>query len=234
MLKLKTMQSSKPLHGEPYVSLFPSLTQPSITNAGGLVPIVVEQSSRGERSYDIYSRLLKERVIFLVGQVEDYMANLVVAQLLFLESENPDKDIHLYINSPGGSVTAGMAIYDTMQFIKPDISTLCIGQAASMGALLLAGGAAKKRYCLPHSRMMIHQPLGGFQGQASDFDIHAREILKVRERLNSILAKHTGQDLQQVANDTERDNFMDAEEALAYGLVDKIMDKRDVSLKDKT
>lgn len=209
-----------------------SMSQP-ITNAGGLVPIVVEQSARGERSYDIYSRLLKERVIFIVGQIEDYMANLVVAQLLFLESENPEKDIHLYINSPGGSVTSGMAIYDTMQFIKPDVSTLCIGQAASMGALLLAGGAANKRFCLPHSRMMIHQPLGGFQGQASDFDIHAREILKVRERLNNILASHTGQNLEQVATDTERDNFMDAEEALAYGLIDKIMDKREVALKDK-
>jgi len=216
------------------VSIFSSPANQPITNAGGLVPIVVEQSARGERSYDIYSRLLKERVIFLVGQIEDYMANLAVAQLLFLESENPEKDIHLYINSPGGSVTAGMAIYDTMQFIKPDVSTLCIGQAASMGALLLAGGADKKRYCLPHSRMMIHQPLGGFQGQASDFDIHAREILKVRERLNGILSKHTGQNLEQVATDTERDNFMDAEEALAYGLIDKIMEQREVSLKDKT
>ncbi|HEY5141534.1 MAG TPA: ATP-dependent Clp protease proteolytic subunit, partial [Methylococcales bacterium] len=166
--------------------------------AGGLVPIVIEQTARGERSFDIYSRLLKERVIFLVGQVEDYMANLVVAQLLFLESENPDKDIHLYINSPGGSVTAGMSIYDTMQFIKPDVSTLCIGQAASMGALLLTGGAKDKRYCLPHSRMMIHQPLGGFQGQASDFDIHAREILSIRDKLNKILAFHTGQPLEKV------------------------------------
>lgn len=164
--------------------------------AGGLVPMVIEQTARGERSYDIYSRLLKERVIFLVGQVEDYMANLIVAQLLFLESENPDKDIHLYINSPGGSVTAGMAIYDTMQFIKPDVSTMCIGQAASMGSLLLAGGAAGKRYCLPNSRVMIHQPLGGFQGQASDFDIHAREILTIREKLNKILAHHTGQDIE--------------------------------------
>ncbi len=204
-----------------------------ITAAGGLVPIVVEQSARGERAYDIYSRLLKDRVLFIVGQVEDYMANLVVAQLLFLESENPEKDIHLYINSPGGSVTAGMAIYDTMQFIKPDVSTLCIGQAASMGALLLAGGATGKRYCLPHSRMMIHQPLGGFQGQASDFDIHAREILKVRDRLNKILAQHTKQSLEQIAADTERDNFMDAEEALAYGLIDKIMDKRESSVKEK-
>lgn len=216
--------------------IFPPETRHSsspITAAGGLVPIVVEQSARGERSYDIYSRLLKERVIFIVGQVEDYMANLVVAQLLFLESENPEKDIHLYINSPGGSVTAGMAMYDTMQFIKPEVSTLCIGQAASMGALLLAGGAAGKRYCLPHSRMMIHQPLGGFQGQASDFDIHAREILKVRERLNHILAQHTGQNFEQVAADTERDNFMDAQEALAYGLIDQVMDKRAPALKEK-
>lgn len=197
-----------------------------IRAAGGLVPMVVEQSARGERAYDIYSRLLKERVIFLVGQVEDYMANLVVAQLLFLESENPDKDIYLYINSPGGSVTAGMAIYDTMQFIKPDVSTLCIGQAASMGALLLAGGAKNKRYCLPHSRMMIHQPLGGFQGQATDFDIHAREILKVRERLNSILTKHTGQPLERIEQDTERDHFQDANEAKAYGLIDEVLIER--------
>jgi len=199
---------------------------PHTVAAGGLVPIVVEQSARGERAYDIYSRLLKERVIFLVGQVEDYMANLVVAQLLFLESENPDKDIHLYINSPGGSVSAGLAIYDTMQFIKPDISTLCIGQAASMGALLLTGGAAGKRYCLPHSRMMIHQPLGGFQGQATDIDIHAREILKVRERLNSILAKHTGQPLETIQKDTERDHFLVAEEGVAYGLVDAVLSTR--------
>lgn len=191
-----------------------------------LVPMVVEQSARGERAYDIYSRLLKERVIFLVGQVEDYMANLVVAQLLFLESENPDKDIHLYINSPGGSVSAGMAIYDTMQFIKPDVSTMCIGQAASMGALLLAGGAAGKRYCLPHSRMMIHQPLGGFQGQASDFDIHAREILQVRERLNKILAQHTGQPLEKISVDTDRDNFMNGSAAVEYGLIDAILSKR--------
>ncbi len=191
-----------------------------------LVPMVVEQSARGERAYDIYSRLLKERVIFLVGQVEDYMANLVVAQLLFLESENPDKDIHLYINSPGGSVSAGMAIYDTMQFIKPDVSTMCIGQAASMGALLLAGGAAGKRYCLPHSRMMIHQPLGGFQGQASDFDIHAREILQVRERLNKILAHHTGQPLGKISVDTDRDNFMNGSAAVEYGLIDAILSKR--------
>ncbi len=199
----------------------------SVIENSGLVPMVVEQSSRGERAYDIYSRLLKERVIFMVGQVEDHMANLVVAQLLFLESENPDKDIHLYINSPGGSVTAGMSIYDTMQFIKPDVSTMCIGQAASMGALLLAGGAAGKRYCLPHSRMMIHQPLGGFQGQASDFEIHAQEILKVRERLNSILAHHTGQPIEQVRKDTDRDNFMSGEESVAYGLIDQVMVKRE-------
>ncbi len=193
---------------------------------GGLVPMVVEQSARGERAYDIYSRLLKERVVFIVGQVEDYMANLVVAQLLFLESENPDKDIHLYINSPGGSVSAGLAIYDTMQFIKPDISTLCIGQAASMGALLLTGGAKEKRYCLPHSRMMIHQPLGGFQGQATDIDIHAREILKVRERLNAILANHTGQPLETIEQDTERDNFLEADVAVEYGLVDAVLSTR--------
>ncbi len=194
--------------------------------AGGLVPMVVEQTARGERSYDIYSRLLKERVIFLVGQVEDYMANLVVAQLLFLESENPDKDIHLYINSPGGSVTAGMAIYDTMQFIKPDVSTMCIGQAASMGSLLLTGGAAGKRYCLPHSRVMIHQPLGGFQGQASDFDIHAREILTIREKLNRILSHHTGQDMKKIQADTDRDNFLSADESVDYGLIDKVLSSR--------
>ena len=199
----------------------------SIIENSGMVPMVVEQSSRGERAYDIYSRLLKERVIFMVGQVEDHMANLVVAQLLFLESENPDKDIHLYINSPGGSVTAGMSIYDTMQFIKPDVSTMCIGQAASMGALLLAGGAAGKRYCLPHSRMMIHQPLGGFQGQASDFEIHAQEILKVRERLNKILSIHTGQPIEQVREDTDRDNFMGGEESVAYGLIDKVLTSRE-------
>jgi ATP-dependent Clp protease protease subunit len=180
-----------------------------ISNA--LVPMVVEQTSRGERSYDIYSRLLKERVIFLVGPVEDHMANLVVAQLLFLESENPDKDIHLYINSPGGAVTAGLAIYDTMQFIKPDVSTLCIGQAASMGAVLLAAGAAGKRHCLPNSRVMVHQPLGGFQGQASDIDIHAKEILTIRDRLNGILANHTGQDIEKIKQDTDRDNFMNGE-----------------------
>jgi len=191
-----------------------------------LVPMVVEQSSRGERAYDIYSRLLKERVIFLVGQVEDHMANLIVAQLLFLESENPDKDIHLYINSPGGSVTAGMSIYDTMQFVKPDVSTMCIGQAASMGALLLAGGAADKRYSLPHSRMMIHQPLGGFQGQASDIDIHAQEILRIRDRLNDILVKHTGQPKERIQNDTDRDFFMSGDEAADYGLIDKVLDVR--------
>ena len=194
--------------------------------AGGLVPIVVEQTARGERSFDIYSRLLKERVIFLVGQVEDYMANLVVAQLLFLESENPDKDIHLYINSPGGSVTAGMSIYDTMQFIKPDVSTMCIGQAASMGALLLTGGAEGKRYCLPHSRMMIHQPLGGFQGQASDIEIHAREILSIREKLNKVLSHHTGQPIEVIQRDTDRDNFMSANDAVQYGLVDKVLSSR--------
>jgi ATP-dependent Clp protease protease subunit len=189
----------------------------------GLVPMVVEQTPRGERSYDIYSRLLKERVIFLVGQVEDHMANLVVAQLLFLESENPDKDIHLYINSPGGVVTSGMAIYDTMQFIKPDVSTMCIGQAASMGSLLLAGGAKGKRYALPNSRVMIHQPLGGFQGQATDIDIHAREILSLRDRLNGMLAYHTGQPIEKIAEDTERDNFMSGEDAAAYGLIDEIL-----------
>ncbi len=197
------------------------------TSALNLVPMVIEQTARGERAYDIYSRLLKERVVFVVGPVEDYMANLVVAQLLFLESENPDKDIHLYINSPGGSVTAGLAIYDTMQFVKPDISTMCIGQAASMGALLLAGGAAGKRYCLPHSRVMIHQPLGGFQGQATDIDIHAKEILAVRERLNRILAAHTGQPLEQIEKDTDRDNFMSAEDARDYGLIDKVLKSRE-------
>ncbi|MGY4876594.1 ATP-dependent Clp endopeptidase proteolytic subunit ClpP [Vreelandella aquamarina] len=200
-----------------------------IQNAGGLVPMVVEQSAKGERAYDIYSRLLKERVIFLVGPVEDYMANLVVAQLLFLESENPDKDIHLYINSPGGSVTAGMSIYDTMQFVRPDVSTVCIGQAASMGALLLAGGAAEKRFCLPNSRMMIHQPLGGYQGQASDIEIHTREILGIRDRLNQILAHHTGQDIDTVARDTDRDNFMNADQAKEYGLIDAVLDKRPTS-----
>ena len=196
------------------------------TKALNLVPMVVEQSARGERAYDIYSRLLKERVIFLVGPVEDYTANLVVAQMLFLESENPDKDIHFYINSPGGAVTAGLAMYDTMQFIKPDVSTLCIGQAASMGALLLAGGAAGKRFCLPHSRVMIHQPLGGFQGQASDIDIHAREILLIRERLNTILSKHSGQPLERIQADTDRDNFMGAKEAMEYGIIDEVLSSR--------
>jgi len=191
-----------------------------------LVPMVIEQTARGERSYDIYSRLLKERVVFVVGPVEDYMANVIVAQLLFLESENPDKDIHLYINSPGGSVTAGLAIYDTMQFIKADVSTMCIGQAASMGAVLLAGGTKGKRYCLPHSRMMIHQPLGGFQGQATDIDIHAREILLVRERLNTILSVHTGQPMDKIQNDTDRDNFLGAEQARDYGLIDEILVSR--------
>ncbi|MEZ5524334.1 MAG: ATP-dependent Clp endopeptidase proteolytic subunit ClpP [Pseudomonadales bacterium] len=191
-----------------------------------LVPIVIEQTARGERSFDIYSRLLKERVIFLVGPVEDHMANLVVAQMLFLESENPDKDIHLYINSPGGSVTAGMSIYDTMQFIKPDVSTMCIGQAASMGALLLAGGATGKRYCLPHSRMMIHQPLGGFQGQATDIEIHTKEILTIREKLNRVLSKHTGQPIEKIAADTDRDNFMDGPTAVEYGLIDQVMENR--------
>tara|TARA_B100000745_G_scaffold190261_1_gene125018 strand:- start:2342 stop:2983 length:642 start_codon:yes stop_codon:yes gene_type:complete len=194
-----------------------------------LIPMVIEQTARGERSFDIYSRLLKERVIFLVGPVEDHMANLVVAQLLFLESENPDKDIHLYINSPGGSVTAGLSIYDTMQFIKPDVSTLCIGQAASMGALLLCGGAEGKRYCLPHSRVMIHQPLGGFQGQASDFEIHAREILTIKERLNKIMAKHTGKPLDEIAVDTDRDNFKNAIEAKEYGLIDEVLENRNTA-----
>ena len=191
-----------------------------------LVPMVVEQSNKGERVYDIYSRLLKERVVFMVGPVEDYTANVVVAQLLFLESENPDKDIHLYINSPGGSVTAGLAIYDTMQFIKPDISTLCIGQAASMGALLLTAGAKGKRFALPHARCMIHQPLGGFSGQASDIDIHAQEILKVRDNLNSILKEHTGQSMKNIQKDTDRDNFMSASESAKYGLIDKVINKR--------
>ncbi len=197
-----------------------------------LVPMVVEQSARGERMFDIYSRLLKERVIFLVGQVEDHMANLVVAQLLFLESENPDKDIHLYINSPGGSVSAGLSIYDTMQFIKPDVSTMCIGQAASMGALLLTGGAADKRYALPHSRMMIHQPLGGFQGQATDIQIHANEILHARERLNAIMSKHTGQSLETIQRDTERDFFMSAEESKDYKLIDDVLNSREEAKDD--
>ncbi|EIA3185741.1 TPA: ATP-dependent Clp endopeptidase proteolytic subunit ClpP [Vibrio parahaemolyticus] len=191
-----------------------------------LVPMVVEQTSRGERSYDIYSRLLKERVIFLTGQVEDHMANLVVAQLLFLESENPDKDIFLYINSPGGSVTAGMSIYDTMQFIKPNVSTVCMGQACSMGAFLLAGGAAGKRYVLPNSRVMIHQPLGGFQGQASDIQIHAQEILTIKKKLNNLLAEHTGQPLEVIERDTDRDNFMSAEQAVEYGIVDAVLSHR--------
>ena len=197
-----------------------------------LVPVVVEQSARGERTYDIYSRLLKERVVFLVGPVEDDVANLVIAQLLYLESENLDKDIHLYINSPGGSVSAGLAIYDSMQFIKPHVSTMCVGQAASMGALLLAGGTQGKRYCLPHSRILIHQPLGGFQGQATDIDIHAREILRARERLNAILATHTGQPLERIETDTERDHFMGGEEAVAYGLIDAILEQREMLAKD--
>ncbi len=191
-----------------------------------LVPMVVEQTAKGERSYDIYSRLLKERVIFMVGQVEDHMANLIVAQMLFLESENPDQDIFLYINSPGGSVTAGMAIYDTMNFIKPNVSTVCVGQAASMGAFLLSGGEKGKRYCLPNARVMIHQPLGGFQGQASDFEIHAREILSIKEKLNRLIAGHTGQDYEIVARDTDRDNFMSAEDAVNYGLVDSVLTSR--------
>jgi ATP-dependent Clp protease, protease subunit len=195
-----------------------------------LVPMVVEQTARGERAYDIYSRLLKERVIFIVGQVEDHMANLVVAQLLFLESENPDKDIALYINSPGGSVSAGLSIYDTMQFIKADVSTMCVGQAASMGAILLAGGTKGKRYALPHSRMMIHQPLAGFQGQASDIDIHAREVLETRDRLNRILSKHTGQTVEKIGRDTERDNFMGGEAAVTYGLIDRVMERRGETL----
>jgi len=191
-----------------------------------LVPMVVEQTARGERAYDIYSRLLKERVIFIVGPIEDHMANLIVAQMLFLESENPEKDIALYINSPGGVVTSGMAIYDTMQFIKPDVTTICIGQAASMGAVLLAAGAKGKRHCLPHSRVMIHQPLGGFQGQATDIEIHTREILDMRDRLNRILANHTGQTIDKIRVDTDRDNFMSAEQATAYGIVDHVLEKR--------
>ena len=193
----------------------------------GLIPMVIETTGRGERAFDIYSRLLKERVIFLVGQVDDHMANLVVAQLLFLESENPDKDIHLYINSPGGSVTAGLAIYDTIQFVRPDVSTVCIGQAASMGALILAGGACNQRFSLPHARIMIHQPWGGFQGQATDIDIHAREILHLRERLNVILAHHVGRDLDEIQRDTERDNFMGGEDAATYGIIDKVISQRE-------
>ena len=198
----------------------------TVDTRSALVPMVVEQTSRGERSYDIYSRLLKERVIFIVGQIEDHMANLIIAQLLFLESENSEKEIHLYINSPGGVVTAGMAIYDTMQFIKPKVSTLCIGQAASMGAVLLAGGEKGMRYALPHSRVMIHQPLGGFQGQASDIDIHAKEILKIREELNKVLSHHTGQPMKTISKDTDRDNFMDAETAMKYGMIDEVLDSR--------
>ena len=191
--------------------------------------MVVEQTARGERAYDIYSRLLKDRLIFIVGPIDDHVANLVVAQLLFLESENPDKDVHLYINSPGGIVTAGLSIYDTMQFIKPDVSTICIGQAASMGSFLLAGGSKGKRYCLPHSRIMIHQPSGGFQGQASDIDIHAREVLKLKQRLNELLAKHTGQTIERIERDSDRDNFMDAEAAVEYGLIDTVLEKRAAS-----
>ena len=191
-----------------------------------LVPMVVEQTARGERAYDIYSRLLKERLIFIVGPIDDYMANIVVAQMLFLESENPEKDIALYINSPGGIVTAGLAIYDPMQFIKPDVSTICVGQAASMGAVLLAAGAAGKRYCLPHARVMIHQPLGGFQGQAADMEIHAKEMLETRDRLNKILAKHTGQSVDRIKQDTDRDRFMDWQESVKYGLIDRVLEKR--------
>ena len=197
-----------------------------IEEAMQLVPMVIERTARGERSYDIYSRLLKERIIFLVGQIEDHMANLVVAQLLFLEAENPDKDINLYINSPGGVITSGMSIYDTMQFIKPDISTMCIGQAASMGAFLLNAGTEGKRFALPNSRVMIHQPLGGFQGQASDIDIHAKEVLKVKKRMNEIMAKHSGQDIEKIEKDTDRDNFLNAEEAKEYGLIDHVVDHR--------
>jgi ATP-dependent Clp protease, protease subunit len=204
-----------------------STTSNEISNLN-LIPIVVEQSARGERSYDIYSRLLKERVIFLVGPVDDQVANVIVAQLLFLESENPDKDISFYINSPGGSVTAGLAVYDTMQFISCDVSTMCIGQAASMGALLMTGGAKGKRFCLPHSRMMIHQPLGGVQGQATDIEIHAKEILLIRDRLNKIMATHTGRSLEEIAKDTDRDNFMSGEESVAYGLIDEVLNSRAV------
>lgn len=207
--------------------------EPNTLVNGNLVPIVVEQTARGERSFDIFSRLLKDRVIFIVGPIDDYVSNLVVAQLLFLESENPDKDISLYINSPGGVVTAGLAIYDTMQFIKPDVSTMCMGQAASMGALLLAGGAAGKRYCLPNARVMIHQPLGGVQGQASDIAIHAEETLKIRDRLNQILAKHTKQPVEAIAKDTDRDNFMSPQRALEYRLIDKIIEQRQVMHKEK-
>ena len=204
----------------------PRAIEQYVERAQHLVPMVVEQTPRGERAFDIYSRLLKERVVFMVGQVEDHMANLIVAQLLFLESENPDKDIHLYINSPWCVVTAGMSIYDTMQFIKPDVSTMCVGQAASMGAVLLTAGAKGKRFCLPHSRMMVHQPLGGFQGQASDIEIHAKEIMQTRERLNEVLAQHTGQDLEKIRQDTDRDFFMSANEAVEYGLVDEVLSSR--------
>jgi len=200
--------------------------QKSEANALGLVPMVIETTGRGERAFDIYSRLLKERVVFLVGPIEDHSANLIVAQMLFLESENPDKDIHLYVNSPGGAVNSGLAIYDTMQFIRPDVSTVCIGQAASMGAVILAGGTPKKRFALPHSRIMIHQPWGGFQGQATDIDIHAREILEMRERLNKILSTHTGRDMTIIGGDTERDNFMGGEEAVEYGIIDKVIESR--------
>jgi ATP-dependent Clp protease, protease subunit len=200
-----------------------SFIEPQALN---LVPMVVEQTARGERAYDIYSRLLKERVVFMVGPVEDYMANVIVAQLLYLESENPEKDIAIYINSPGGSVSAGLAIYDTMQFVKPQVSTICVGQAASMGAVLLAGGAKGKRFCLPNSRVMIHQPLGGFQGQATDIEIHAREILDARHRLNAILARHTGQTIDRIKQDTDRDNFMTGEQATAYGLIDAVLQER--------
>ncbi len=204
----------------------PKMSDITSMTENAFVPMVVEQTAKGERSYDIYSRLLKERVIFLCGQVEDHMANLIVAQMLFLESENPEKDIYLYINSPGGSVTAGMAIYDTMKFIKPNVSTVCIGQAASMGAFLLSGGEKGKRYCLPNARVMIHQPLGGFQGQASDFEIHAKEILHIKEKLNTLIAEHTGQPIEKVTEDTDRDNFLSATDAVEYGLVDSILEKR--------
>ncbi|MBI3044590.1 MAG: ATP-dependent Clp endopeptidase proteolytic subunit ClpP [Betaproteobacteria bacterium] len=207
------------------------MTQTSEPRGLGLIPMVIEQSGRGERAYDIYSRLLKERVVFLVGPVTEVTANLIVAQMLFLESENPDKEISFYINSPGGSVSAGLAIYDTMQFIKPGVSTLCVGQAASMGALLLAAGARGKRYCLPNSRVMMHQPMGGFQGQASDVEIHAREILYLKARLNEIMAKHTGKDIQTIERDTDRDNFLSAEQAQAYGIVDKVLVSRTESVK---
>ena len=202
-------------------------TRQEDTRGLGLIPMVIETTGRGERAFDIYSRLLKERVVFLVGPIEDHTANLVVAQMLYLESENPDKDIHLYVNTPGGTVNSGLAIYDTMQFIRPDVSTVCIGQAASMGAVILAGGAAEKRFALPHSRVMIHQPWGGFQGQATDIDIHAREILEMRERLNQILSRHTGRELEVVKEDTERDNFMGGDQAVKYGIIDKVIESRE-------